>query len=394
MLESRTAQIKVRYDMESNKTPLASETSRAIIVGAGPSGMATAVALKKLGVDTLLLDENNEFAHAWKQHYQSLKLNSVRSFSGLPYMKMPKSFPRYPSRDQVISYLEDYAKAFALKPQWGEKVTRIEREGNVWNVRTNVGVYRTANVILATGACRTPKIPQIPGADSFSGTVFHSQEFKSGAVFRGQRVLVVGAGNSAGDIAMDLLEHKAKPSLSIRHPVYITPLDLFNVLPAHTTSLLLGKLPIAAADLIGSITLRLVVGDLSKYGIKRPKKGPLRALIEDQRVPMFDRGILRVIKNGELTVRPGIHSINGAQVSFTDGTNQEFEAIIYATGYAASLSSLLVSDAGNLNAAGIPTTDNNRLESGLYFVGFRESTRGFLNDINLHARWVAREIAA
>ena len=156
--------------MESNKTPLASETSRAIIVGAGPSGMATAVALKKLGVDTLLLDENNEFAHAWKQHYQSLKLNSVRSFSGLPYMKMPKSFPRYPSRDQVISYLEDYAKAFALKPQWGEKVTRIEREGNVWNVRTNVGVYRTANVILATGACRTPKIPQCGQARSIIPT--------------------------------------------------------------------------------------------------------------------------------------------------------------------------------------------------------------------------------
>ena len=95
--------------MDSSKTPLATETTRVIIIGAGPSGMASAVALKKLGVDALLLDENSQFAHSWKQHYQSLKLNSVRSFSGLPYMKMPKSFPRYPSRDQVISYLEDYA---------------------------------------------------------------------------------------------------------------------------------------------------------------------------------------------------------------------------------------------------------------------------------------------
>jgi len=140
------------------------------------------------------------------------------------------------------------------------------------------------------------------------------------------------------------------------------------------------------------LPLRLVVGDLSKYGLVRPQKGPLRALIEDQRVPMFDRGIVRAIKNGSLAVRPGLAAIEQSRVVFSNGSKQEFDVIIYATGYETNLAHILTPKAGSLNAIGIPTTIDNRLDSGLYFVGFRESTRGVLNDINLHARWIAHDI--
>src|SRR6185437_16650141 len=150
--------------------------------------------------------------------------------------------PRYPSRDQMIGYLIEYARRFGIAPRLGEEVLSLQARAGEWLAETRTGPYRSQNVVVATGFNAVPWTPAWRGQERFKGPILHSLEYRHGEPFRGQRVLVVGFGNSAGEIAIDLHEHGAHPAMAVRGPVNIIPRDILGI-PISSLSLLLAESP-------------------------------------------------------------------------------------------------------------------------------------------------------
>ena len=207
---------------------MVTEASTAI-VGASAAGLAVAACLKRQGVDYILLEQGEQVAGRWRHHYDRLHLHTPRGLSGLPYRPMPSTYPRYPSRDQVVAYLEEYAHALDLVPCFNQHVVSVQQEAAGWITHTQDGSYRSRCVVLATGHARHPHVPTVPGRDRFAGTVLHSQDYRTGTAYAGQSVLVVGFGNSGGEIALDLLEHGATPAVAVRSAVNVVPRDIYGI---------------------------------------------------------------------------------------------------------------------------------------------------------------------
>jgi cation diffusion facilitator CzcD-associated flavoprotein CzcO len=184
-----------------------------LIVGAGPAGLAVGACLKQAGVQPILLEQSDKVGSAWRRHYDRLHLHTDKKNSELPLAPFPKDYPRYPSRNQLIDYLESYAKKFELDIRFNQQVTAARREDNHWVVQTQNARYQASNLVIAAGNAREPSLPEWKGQNLFKGKVIHSSEYKNGKQFSGQNVLVVGFGNSGGEIAIDLWEHGARPSI-------------------------------------------------------------------------------------------------------------------------------------------------------------------------------------
>ena len=172
--------------------------------------------------------------------------------------------------------------------------------------------------MIATGNSREPWLPTWPGQDSFQGRILHSSEYRDGEPFRGQKVLVVGFGNSGGEIAIDLWEHGARPSLAVRSPVNVIPRDLFGI-PILAIGILQSKLPPRVADALNAPLLRAVMGDLTRYGLRKLPQGPITQIQGSARIPLIDVGTIKLIKSGEVKVLPGIERFTENAVLFTDG---------------------------------------------------------------------------
>src|SRR5262249_14692110 len=159
--------------------------------------------------------------------------------------------------------------------------------------------------VMAAGYNRVPNPDRLPGQEQFEGSLVHSVQYASGARYAGQRVLVVGAGNTGAEIALDLLEHRAKPSLAVRSPVNILPRDFFG-LPTQLPSRRLRNQPLKLVDSIGRAVARLAFGDLTRYGFARPELGPLSAIRTKKRIPLLDIGTIGAVKRGAIAVKPGV----------------------------------------------------------------------------------------
>jgi indole-3-pyruvate monooxygenase len=365
-----------------------------IIVGAGPAGLATAACLKEAGVEPLVLERSDAVGSSWRRHYTRLHLHTVKKHSGLPFRGFDAHVPRYPSRDEVVAYFEDYAAHFEIRPRHGVTVESLERGKRGWAVHTDGGTFRSPHVVMATGYNRVPNRPDWPGQEEFPGTVLHSSEFKSGSDFTGQRVLVVGCGNSGAEIALDLHEAGATTALVVRSPLWVTPRDVWGLFPSQISSIRLSALPVSVADFLAKGLLRLLVGDLSRYGIDRPEEGPNHMIWTRGRVPMLDIGTLKSIKAGEIAVHRGVERFEGPRVHFTDAASEEFDAVVLATGYRSGLSALLPDGDERLNARGLPTrfgADGG--EDGLFFIGFRNPPTGALREIAIEAQGIAACVA-
>ena len=261
------------------------EPSRgAIIIGAGPAGLAAAACLKQAEVETLLLERAVGVGASWRGHYDRLHLHTDRSHSGLPGLPMPRSYPRYPARAQVVEYLEGYAEHFGLAPRVDTTATRAVRENGYWQVGTNAGTYRASVLVVATGAAGAPFRPDWLGAENFGGDIRHSVEYRNPASYAGKRVLVVGFGNSGGEIALDLAEAGTSAALAVRGPVNIVPRELLGI-PILNWAIVLNRLPPRLADLLTSPVIRLSIGSLPRLGLRRPAIGPFADVRERGRVP-------------------------------------------------------------------------------------------------------------
>ena len=364
----------------------------ALIVGAGPAGLATAAALKQAGIEAAVLERAGDVGAAWRGHYDRLHLHTDRDHSGLPGLPMPRDFPRYPARDQVIAYLEGYAAHFGIRPAFHTTVNAIAPADGGWRVETDRGAETARAVILATGQADRPNRPEIPGAERFAGPVLHSRDYRNPAPFTGRRVLVVGFGNSAAEIALDLAEAGVSCALSVRTPVQVLPRELLGR-PILAWSTLSQFLPYRAADALSRPILRLATGPLAPLGLRRAAKGPLAMIREDRRIPMIDVGTLAAIRAGRIAVRPGLDRLESGYAVFTDGRREPFDAVILGTGFRPGLADLLGAVPGVLDATGYPLACGApTARRGLFFVGPIPSPLGQLRRIGLEARRVAAHL--
>lgn len=197
-----------------------------LIIGAGPSGLAAAACLKKRGVPSLILEKENCIASLWKlKTYDRLRLHLPKKFCELPYMKFPSEFPVYPTKQQFITYLEDYARSFSIEPMFGQEVlwTKYDRSMGLWQVEAKESRFLCRWLIVATGENAEPVVPDIAGISNFGGRLMHTSTYKNGADFEGSKVLVVGCGNSGMEVSLDLCNTGAQVSLVVRDKV-TTPL--------------------------------------------------------------------------------------------------------------------------------------------------------------------------
>ena len=328
-----------------------------VVVGAGPAGLATAACLGRRGFRAVVLERDAELGRRWARRHDSLRLHTVRRFSGLPHLPLPKSLPRYVGKDDFAVYLREYAERLELDVRLGVEVRAI-RSG--WEVETDGGVWRSSAVVIATGRHDLPVVPDWPGRERYRGRLLHSSEFRSGAGFRGQDVLVVGLGNSGADLVLDLAGHGARVSLAVRSVPPISRRELGGV-PVQVLGMLCAPLPPHLVDRVGArLRPRLALGP-SDWG-------PLTA----RRPPVIDTGFVELLEGGLIEVRPAVERLTEMGAAFVDGSSGEFDAILAATGYRP----------GPLTGA-----------TGVHVVGMHESVRGGIFELSHDARRVARRIA-
>ena len=365
-----------------------------LIIGASSAGLAVARQLQERGKSYVQVDRAPVVGQMWRTTYDRLHLHTARSRSGLPFRPMPRSYPRYPSRQQVVDYLESYRGELAQQPLFGREVRRITREGDAWRCELDGENIVARNVVVATGNTRVPLRPTFEGAETFDGPILHSSEYRSGATYRGQSVLVVGFGNSACEIAIDLSEQGAQPALAVRGAVNAIPRELLGI-PIQNVGLIQQLLPVRIADAINAPVLRLALGDITKLGLRKLPYGPIEQIRVHQQMPLMDIGTLALIRSGAIAVRPSIARFTSDGVEFTDGSRGSFDAVILATGFRAALGDLLVGVPGVLDANGTPLASGVRTAApGLYFCGFRITSGGGIREAGLESARIAELIAA
>jgi cation diffusion facilitator CzcD-associated flavoprotein CzcO len=362
------------------------KNSDAIIVGAGPAGLACAASMGARGLNATVLEKANAVGSVWRRHYDRLHLHTDRRHSGLPGMAMPRTYPTYPSRAQVVEYLEDYATHFRIQLAFNTTVRKIERDGSQWIVDTDQTIQSAPVVVIATGWADFPYRPSWSGSDTFRGNYIHSSEYRNTAPYIGKRVLVVGFGNSGGEIALDLANAHIDTTLAVRGPVQILPRDLLGI-PILAWAIAQRGLPTGIVDFINAPVIRLAVGRIEQFGLRRAAKGPRRMIEEDGRVPLLDIGTLAKIRDGSIKVRGGIDRFTSDGVVFSDQLAEKFDAVVLATGFRPDLRKLLPDVNSVLSEDGKPlVTGETTNEPGLYFCGLVASPTGQLREIGLEAK--------
>jgi len=217
----------------------------------------------------------------------------------------------------------------------------------------------------------------------------HSSDYTNAMPYAGQRVLVVGAGNSGAEIATDLSDNgAASVAISVRTAPPIVPRDPFGV-PVQCTSILLSALPAAISNRLGKTIARFLLGDLTRYGMPGGEFAPYTT----KRIPLIDVGFCEALKRGRVKVRPALERLTRTDAVFADGTSEPFDAIIAATGFSTGLESL-VDIPGVLDEHSEPrgTSGEATAHPGLYFIGFTHSLRGHLFEANRSSRRLARNV--
>jgi putative flavoprotein involved in K+ transport len=354
-------------------------------VGAGASGLAAAAALKRRGREPVLLDRDETIGGTWERRYDRLHLHTMRRFSGLPYYPLPRSLPRYVSKDVYAEYLSAYPARLGLEVRCGHPVERIRLDDSEWVIETGGERLRTRAVVVATGRHNLRTLPDWPGTGEFGGRLLHSEDYRSGREFSAQRVLVVGLGNSGAEIAADLVEQGAGAvAVAVRTRPPITAREIAGI-PVQIFGLLLHPFPARLVDRLGSVLRRIGTGDLRSYGLGAEEWGPFGA----RRPPVIDVGFLDQLKAGRVEVLSELVALTPTGARFADGRELEFDTVVAATGFTTGLPQLL-QEPGALDQRGYPLSGS--ALPGLYFAGYSETPRGQLFESSRGSRRLAAAV--
>lgn len=309
-------------------------SNKICIVGAGSSGLVAARWLKAFNIPFNIIEREDEVGGNWNYGkpnssvYKSTHLISSKTMSAFRDFPMPDHYPDYPNHAQVFEYLRSYARHFDLYPSitFNTAVENIERDGNQWLVTINGETRRYRGVIIANGHHWDKKYPEYPGG--FNGTVIHSGDYKTPDVLHDKRVLVIGAGNSGCDIAVEAVQHAEKVFHSMRRgyhfiPKYLfgKPTDVINELPIK-----LG-VPLPVRRVFNRLIMRALVGDMTDYGLQKPD----HKLQETH--PLVNSQLLYHMGHGDITAKPDVVELCGDSVRFVDGSIEQVDVIVCATGF-------------------------------------------------------------
>lgn len=310
-------------------------TDRYCIVGAGACGLPLIKAFKERGIPFDCFERESEIGGIWNPEslhavYASTYLNSSKKLSRYPDFPMPADYPHYLSRDQAQDYLKAYARHFGLYDSiaFGKSVERVARTTNGFDVQIagEPAPRRYRGVAVANGHHWETKQPAHPGR--FDGELLHSHDVKSRDALVDKRVLVVGAGNSACDIAADAAVVARKAVHSMRRSYYFVPKIVLGR-PTDVVIDLTSRWPLPRIVMRGlyRVGLRLYVGPLRRYGLPQPDHGLFGAH------PTVTTTYLDHVAHGRIAVRPEVERLDGSTVWFSDGTSEEIDLVVYATGY-------------------------------------------------------------
>jgi cation diffusion facilitator CzcD-associated flavoprotein CzcO len=354
-----------------------------IVVGAGPAGLATSRELTRAGVDHRVLERGRQVGETWARLYDSLVLHTGRHLSALPGMPLPSTLPTFVPRGDFLDYLHRYADRFRLPIDTGVEVTRAAREDGQWRLERRSGpAIHADHLVVATGIVSNPYVPAIAGRDRFGGRLIHSVEYRRADSMAGKRILIVGAGNSAGEISVELARAGAEVSLAVRSGAAVVPRQLLGI-PIQYVSVVLSPLPRRLVQQLTSIVSRL----------RGPSVLPPPARTPCPKVPIIGLALVDAVRAGRIRVRDDVEALTVSGAQFCDGSEEVFDEIILATGYRAAI--------GFLGAAIRPdgcgfARRRGRVVSAdrpdLYFVGHNYDARGGLFNIARDAPRAVRVI--
>ena len=373
----------------------------ALVIGAGPGGLAAAAALRGRGLRPLVVERAEQLGASWRGHYDRLHLHTTRRLSALPGLPIPRAYGRWVGRDDVVGYLEQYAEHHDLDIATGIEVSRVERADRTdsaapgWELPATGGrVLSSPVVVVATGHNHSPFIPDWNGRNTFSGDLLHASTYRNAKPYAGRDVLVVGVGNTGAEIAVDLVEGGAgRVRLAVRTAPHIVRRSTAGW-PAQATGILCRRLPTAVVDRIAPHIERLSVPDLSAFGLPRPDTG-LYARVLDGAIPVQDVGLIDAVRSRRVEPVAAVEAFDGDRVLLADGTDAKPEVVIAATGYRRGLEGL-VGHLGVLDGRGRPVVHGARTPPGapgLYFTGFTNPISGMFREMAIDARRIARAVA-
>ncbi|NDZ74476.1 NAD(P)-binding domain-containing protein [Streptomyces sp. SID10362] len=377
---------------------------RVCVIGAGLSGLAVGRALKERGISFVCLEKADDVGGIWRQPgagergpgYRTLHLNTAKQLTGYADFPMPDAYPLYPRHSQVAAYLRSFA-------EWAGLLDHVELRTEVVSVRQDADgpwtvVSRGADgaqvsrrfeqVVVASGHHNEPALPDpLPaGAESFAGTILHSLDYRDGGDFAGRRVVVVGLGASAVDIAADLSRHAERTLLSVRRGLHIVPKQLFGMsVDEIAEAPWWNEMSFDERRRWVEQALLVARGRLSDYGLPEPDHP-----VFSSATTLSDE-ILSRIRHGAVTPKPAIASFDGDRVVFTDGSSEPADAVVYCTGFHMTFPFL---------PAGCPVSADGSVElyrrvvpadrPGLYFVGLVRPVGAITRLVEAQAEWVAR----
>ncbi|XP_027090510.1 probable indole-3-pyruvate monooxygenase YUCCA11 [Coffea arabica] len=358
-----------------------------IIVGGGPAGLATSACLNVRGIPNIVLEREDCSASLWKKRtYGRLKLHLAKQFCQLPHLSFPSDAPTFVPKDGFIQYLDDYTSHFNINPIYCRLVesASFDVTDEKWLVLAKNALsgaienYVAKFLVVATGENSQGLIPEISGLDSFGGVAMHSSHYDNGQNFCDKDVLVVGSGNSGMEIAYDLADWDAKTSIVIRSPEKTFNICV-HVLTKEMVRFGMKLLKFIPCDLVDSTVVMLskfLHGNLAKYGLERPDKGPFLLKNMTGQSPVIDVGTLKMIKSGKIQVLPAVKRVDGDYVEFSNGIKKNFDAKVFATGYKSTVRTWLKDETSLFNEDGMPQKSRPnhwKGDDGLYCAGFSSS---------------------
>jgi thioredoxin reductase len=385
-----------------DRFPAVKAAQKVCVIGAGSSGIASCQVLDARGIAFDCFEKGSEVGGNWRfendnemsSAYRSLHINTSRGLMAYKTYPMPEDYPDYPNHFQIAAYFDDYVDHFGLreKIRFRAEVVSVEPAEGEWDVTVRdpdgkEETHRYRAVLVANGHHWNPRWPEppFPGSEEFEGEQMHVHHYREPEELRGKRVLVLGIGNSATDIAVEASRIAEKTFLAMRRGAYVLPKYMNGRPTDESASPLLTRLPLSVQRFFIGRMLGLSAGDMTAYGLPQPDHKLLEAH------PTVSAELLGRLGHGDIAVKPNIDRFTGGRtIRFADGSEEEIDLVVYCTGYKITFPFF---DESLVSAKDNRLPLYRRVASvehpGLFFVGLIQPLGAIMPIAEAQSEWVA-----